>query len=253
MKKILLVGSGNVATHLAQNIDNKKYIINQIFSRCESNAKNLIELLKCHWTNDPKKIINSDLTIIAVNDDKIKDVISLLPDIPTVHTSGNTDISVLKGYFNNYGVLYPLQTFKKSLASNLSQTPFLIEGNNKKFEKSIFELASSFSKNVTIVNSCTRKNIHLAAVFACNFSNHMLVLSKEIAEKSDFDFSLLLPLIKKTLSQIDNEPEKLQTGPAIRKDLNIMNSHLERIKNKDLKKIYELISNSIIKSHHGNN
>ena len=77
MKKILLVGSENVATHLAQNIDNKKYIINQIFSRCESNAKNLIELLKCHWTNDPIKIINSDLTIIAVNDDKIKDVISL--------------------------------------------------------------------------------------------------------------------------------------------------------------------------------
>ena len=82
-----------------------------------------------------KKIINSDLTIIAVNDDKIKDVISLLPDIPTVHTSGNTDISVLKGYFNNYGVLYPLQTFKKSLASNpKSETPFLIESNNKKFE-----------------------------------------------------------------------------------------------------------------------
>ena len=159
MKKILLVGSGNVATHLAQNIDNKKYIINQIFSRSNSNAKNLIELLNCHWTNDPKKL----LILIynnCVNDDKIKDVISYLPDIPTVHTSGNTDISVLKGCFNKYGVLYPLQTFKKSIASNLSQTPFLIEGNNKKFEKSIFELASSFSKNVTIVDSCTRKNIH---------------------------------------------------------------------------------------------
>ena len=186
MKKILLVGSGNVATHLAQNIDNKKYIINQIFSRCESNAKNLIELLNCHWTNDPKKIINSDLTIIAVNDDKIKDVISFLPDIPTVHTSGNTDISVLKGYFNNYGVLYPLQTFKKSLASKLSQTPFLIEGNNKKFEKSIFDLAISFSKNVIIVNSCTRKNIHLAAVFACNFSNHMLVLVSQPYQRNSF-------------------------------------------------------------------
>ena len=133
-------------------------------------------------------------------------------------------------------VFYTLCKHLRNHCLKLSQTPFLIEGNNKKFEKSIFELASSFSKNVTIVNSCTRKNIHLAAVFACNFSNHMLVLSKKIAEKSDFDFSLLLPLIKKTLSQIDNEPEKLQTGPAIRKDLNVMNSHLERIKNKDLKK-----------------
>ncbi len=253
MKKILLVGSGNVATHLAQNIDNKKHIINQIFSRSKSNAKNLIGLLNCHWTNDPKKIIESDLTIIAVNDDKIKDVISYLPDIPTVHTSGNTDISVLKGYFKNFGVLYPLQTFKKSVSSNLRQTPFLIEGNDKKFEKSIFELASNFSKNVTIVDSYTRKNIHIAAVFACNFSNHMLVLSKIIAKKSDFDFSILLPLIKKTFSQINNEPEKLQTGPAIRKDLKVMNSHLERIEDKDLKKIYELISNSIIKSHLGNN
>ena len=80
----------------------------------------------------------------------------------------------------------------------------------------------------------------------------MLVLSKIIAKKSDFDFSILLPLIKKTFRQIDNEPEKLQTGPAIRKDLKVMNSHLERIKDKDLKNIYELISNSIIKSQNGN-
>ena len=151
MKKILLVGSGNVATHLAQNIDNKKYIINQIFSRCESKAKDLIELLNCHWSNDPKKIIESDLTIIAVNDDKIKDVIPNLPNIPTVHTSGNTDISVLKGFFNSYGVLYPLQTFKKSIASNLSQTPFLIEGNDKKFEQSSLNLLVAFLKTYLLL------------------------------------------------------------------------------------------------------
>ena len=252
MKKILLVGSGNVATHLAKNLDRKKYIVNQIFSRNEKKAKNLKNILNCKWTNDPKQIISADLTIIAINDDNIKKVLSDLPKNPTVHTSGNTNISVLKNHFSDFGVLYPLQTFKKDIEMKINNVPFLIEANNKIFENKLFDLASSFSNKVEKVNSTERKKIHLAAVIACNFSNHMLVLAKNIMKNSNLEFSLLLPLIKKTFSQINDNPIKLQTGPASRKDMKVINEHLELIKDKNINFLYELISKSIIDSNEKN-
>lgn len=248
MIKILLVGTGNVATQLAKNLDVEKYQINQIFSRNKKNAEPLIEFLNCHWSNDPKKIMPSDMTIIAISDDNIKSVLPLLPKIPTMHTSGSIDMKILDEYFDNYGVFYPLQTFKKNTAINLNNTPFLIEGNNKDIEENIFELASSFSNKVYKINSSSRLKIHLSAVFACNFSNHMMVLGKKISEESNFDFSLLLPLIQKTFSQIDNNPLKLQTGPAVREDKKVMNKHLEIIEDENIKLIYKLISESIIKT-----
>ena len=139
MIKILLVGTGNVATQLAKNLDIKKYQINQIFSRNKKNAELLIDSLNCHWSNDSKKIIGSDMTIIAISDDNIKSILPLLPNIPTMHTSGSIDMKILDEHFDNYGVFYPLQTFKKNTAINLNNTPFLIEGNNKDIEENIFE------------------------------------------------------------------------------------------------------------------
>ena len=251
MKKILLVGSGNVATHLAKNIDNKNYCINQVFSRSKENAKKLIEFLGCNWTNNPKKILKSDITIISVNDDSIKSVIKFLPNIPTVHTSGCTGIDILKK-FNDYGVLYPLQTFRKNVDMNIKEVPFLIETNSKKFESDLFQLASNLSEIVRVTDSKTRKKIHLAAVFACNFTNHMLVLAKKICDESNNDFSLLLPLIKKTFNQINENPIKLQTGPAFREDLGVIEEHLKIIEDKNLKKIYNFLSQNIIHTKNEN-
>ena len=162
------------------------------------------------------------------------------------------NISVLKNHFSDFGVLYPLQTFKKDIEMKINNVPFLIEANNKIFENKLFDLASSFSNKVEKVNSKERKKIHLAAVIACNFSNHMLVLAKNIMKNSNLEFSLLLPLIKKTFSQINDNPIKLQTGPASRKDMRVINEHLELIKDKNINFLYELISKSIIDSNEKN-
>ena len=116
----------------------------------------------------------------------------------------------------------------------------------------MFDLASSISNKVEKVNSSERKKIHLSAVIACNFSNHMLVLAKNIMKNSNLEFSLLLPLIKKTFSQINDNPIKLQTGPASRKDMRVINEHLELIKDKNINFLYELISKSIIDSNEKN-
>ena len=253
IKKILLVGSGNVATHLGINLKRNNYIIKQVFSRNIDNAKDLAQKVDSDYTNNPKKIVESDLTIIAINDDAIKDVIHFLPNTPTVHTSGNTNINILKNNFTNYGVIYPLQSFKKNMELDLNDVPFLIEANTKDFENNLKELCSCFSEHTIQINSLKREKIHMAAVFACNFSNHMQVIAKEIMDDAKINFELLIPLIKKTFSNLELDPKMKQTGPAIRKDFNILDNHINLIKKDEHKEIYKLISNSIIKKHDNSN
>jgi len=250
MKSILLIGSGNIATHLALNIDIEKYHIVQIFGRSKVNTKSLAKKINSDWTIDPKKIKKADITIIAINDDSIKNILTALPNNATVHTSGSTSIDVFKGHFEDYGVLYPLQTFNKDVDLNLKTVPFFIEANNQKFEKDLNELSNSFSKNTHLLDSFKRKQLHIAAVFACNFSNHMLAIAKNLVEKENINYSLLLPLIKQTLSKIENlNPNDTQTGPAIRNDKLIVNEHINSIREDNLKEIYSLISQNIIKGH----
>tara|TARA_E500000081_G_scaffold57175_1_gene59904 strand:- start:164 stop:934 length:771 start_codon:yes stop_codon:yes gene_type:complete len=249
IKKILLVGSGNVATHLAINLKSKNYNIQQIFSRSTENAKDLAKKVDSDYTDKPKNIVASDLTIIAVNDDSIKDIIDFLPDVPTVHTSGYTNINILKNSFTNYGVIYPLQSFKKNIELNFTDIPFLIEANSKEFENKLIKLCSCFTNNAIRVNSSERKKIHLAAVFACNFSNHMQVIAKEIMDDAKINFELLIPLIKKTFSSLEVDPKLKQTGPAVRKDFNILEKHINLIQKNEYREIYKLISDSIIKKH----
>ena len=253
IKKILLVGSGNVATQLGINLKRNNYIIKQVFSRSIENAKDLAKKVDSDYTNKPKNIAATDLTIIAVSDDSIKDVLDFLPDVPTVHTSGHTNINILKNSFTSYGVIYPLQSFKKNIELNFTDIPFLIEGNTKEFENNLIEVCSCLSVNTIRVNSSERKKIHLAAVYACNFSNHMQVIAKEIMDDAKINYELLIPLIKKTFSNLELDPKMKQTGPAIRKDFNILDNHINLIKKDKHKEIYKLISNSIIKTHDNSN
>ena len=253
IKKILLVGSGNVATHLGINLKRNNYIIKQVFSRSIENAKDLAKKVDSDYTDKTKNIAATDLTIIAVSDDSIKDVVDFLPDVPTVHTSGHTNINILNNNFRNFGVIYPLQSFKKNVELNFTDIPFLIEANTKEFENNLIKLCAIFSKNTIRVNSSERKKIHLAAVFACNFSNHMQVIAKEIMDDAKINFEILIPLIKKTFSNLELDPKMKQTGPAIRKDFNILDNHINLIKKDEHKEIYKLISNSIIKKHDNSN
>jgi predicted short-subunit dehydrogenase-like oxidoreductase (DUF2520 family) len=253
IKKILLVGSGNVATHLGINLKRNNYIIKQVFSRSIENAKDLAKKVDSDYTNKPENIVATDLTIIAISDDSIKDVLDFLPDVPTVHTSGHTNINILKNSFTSYGVIYPLQSFKKNIELNFTDIPFLIEANTKEFENNLIEVCSCLSANTIRVNSSERKKIHLAAVYACNFSNHMQVIAKEIMDDAKINYELLIPLIKKTFSNLELDPKMKQTGPAIRKDFNILDNHINLIKKDEQKEIYKLISNSIIKTHDNSN
>ena len=250
MKNIILLGSGNVATHLGIALKNSNYNILQVYSKSIENAKLLAKKLDANFTNDLTKLKSSDLIIISINDYAILSVLSQIKNTAIVHTSGSIGLNIFKGKFSNYGVFYPLQTFNKAVDVNVSEIPFCIEGNSLEFEKQLIEIAKSLSNNVVKMNSQQRKQLHIAAVFACNFSNHMYSIADDLLAKEDIDFKILLPLIRTTIANLENNrPKKVQTGPAKRKDTIIIQEHLDIIKEKEIRDLYHKITDNIIKYH----
>ena len=250
MKNIILLGSGNVATHLGIALKNSNYNIVQVYSKSIENAKLLAKKLDTNFTNDLTKLKSSDLIIISINDYAIFSVLSQIKNTAIVHTSGSIGLNIFKGKFSNYGVFYPLQTFNKGIDLNVSEIPFCIEGNSLEFEKQLIEISKALSNNVVKMNSQQRKQLHIAAVFACNFSNHMYSIADDLLAKKDIDFKILLPLIRKTIANLKSKkPKEVQTGPAKRKDTAIIQEHITTIKEKEIKELYQKITANIIKYH----
>ena len=250
MKNIILVGSGNVATHLGIALQKGNYPIVQVYSRSIENAKKLAEKLNTNYTNDLTQLKAADLIIVSVNDDAISKVLSQIKNTSIVHTSGSIGMNIFNDHFSNYGVLYPLQTFNKEVNLNISEIPFCIEGNNLAFEKQLTTLAKQLSNNVVLMDSEQRKQVHIAAVFACNFSNQMFSIADDLLAEKNLDFKILLPLIKQTIAKLStNKPKTVQTGPAKRNDNNIIQEHIKHINKQEVKDLYQEISNNIIRTH----
>lgn len=254
IKSVSIIGSGNVATHLANVLYSKGLNVNQVYSKRLNNAKVLANRVRAGFTDDLKGIKpNSDMYIIAVSDDVISEVVNELEIDKKilVHTSGSVDVDVLKNASKNYGSFYPLQTFTKGVKIDFENIPMCVEGSNKKTENELTALALLLSGNVNKISSEQRKKLHLAAVFACNFSNYMQIIAEELCEQNEVSFDLLKPLIKETFEKgIDLLPSENQTGPARRGDKKIMEKHLDLLgNNQELKEIYTLISNQIINKY----
>ena len=249
IQKIILIGSGNVATHLGKKIQDSNYDIIQVISKKKDSAKKLADDINTSFSNKISDIMPADLIILAIKDEEIEKIIPQLPDNPIVHTSGSIPIKVFEERFTNYGVIYPLQTFNKNIKIKYD-IPFCIEANNKNFEKELKKIIQKISSNICLMNSTDRKILHIAAVFACNFSNHMYTIANNLLDKQGIPFSMLLPLIQQTSNKLKyNTPNNLQTGPAKRQDIKIIKTHMELLKDNDkLKEIYNLISNHIIEN-----
>ena len=249
IQKIILIGSGNVATHLGRKIQDSNYDIIQVISKKKDSAKKLADDINASFSNKISNIMPADLIILAIKDEEIERIIPQLPDNPIVHTSGSIPIKVFEEKFTNYGVIYPVQTFNKNIKIKYD-IPFCIEANNKNFEKELIKIIQKISSNICIMNSADRKILHIAAVFACNFSNHMYTIANNLLDKQGIPFSMLLPLIQQTGNKLKyNTPNNLQTGPAKRQDIKIIKTHMELLKdNEKLKEIYNLISNHIIEN-----
>jgi predicted short-subunit dehydrogenase-like oxidoreductase (DUF2520 family) len=249
--EIVLIGSGNIATHLGKAFKMAGQNISQVWSRTAEKAAELADSVGATAIDELSEITSSaDLYILAVNDDAIRTVSEQL-NIDgglLVHTSGTTGLDVLEGVTERTGVFYPIQTFSKSKAVDLRQVPIAIEGNSAEVTDSLHSIASRLSERVLELSSIQRRTIHAAAVFACNFTNHMYVLAKDLLEEQGLSFDLLRPLIAETASKIQTaDPASVQTGPAMRDDQNTVNKHLQLLTDKpDLKELYQKLSQSII-------
>ena len=248
--KIVLLGSGNVANHLGKILYNSGQNIIEVYNKFDESGILLAKKLNAEFINKVEKINkNADLYIISVVDDFLDELVSKL-EINSgmiVHTSGTKNIDCLSK-FKNYGVLYPLQTFSKDTELKYKEIPFLLEANTPENLIFLNEFTSEFYDNIYHISSEKRKQIHTAAVFACNFTNYMFSISEDILNKNDISFDILKPLIQETVNKvINNSPKQSQTGPAKRKDIKLINEHLKLLKlDKDYQKIYGLLSDSII-------
>lgn len=252
IKKISLIGAGNVSASIFRAILSKDLELVQVFSRKIENAQFLVNQLgfakpSFSIANLNELTNEADCYIVCVKDDAIAEVLANLPfkDKLVVHTSGSVSLDVFKG-FTNYGVFYPLQTFSKEKPIDFDDVPLCVEGSSKEVAGVLLELGSMLSNKVVELNSQQREVLHLAAVFACNFSNYMYQVAHELTTKNEIDFSILLPLINETATKIkEQEPKKVQTGPAIRNDRKTIDKHLAMLQNNPNKELYQLITELI--------
>jgi len=247
--KSVIIGAGNVATILGRKILEAGHEIMQVTSRDAGRARILGDKLSCLSNNDFKNISKKgELYLVAISDYAIQELHKKLQidHAVVVHTAGSVALNALKKVSVNCGVLYPLQSLRMEMTV-IPEFPVLVDGNTPETLTLIHDFAETISDNVQHANDEQRLRLHLAAVVANNFTNHLFALTKEFCEKEKVDFELLLPLIKETANRLKHHsPDKLQTGPASRDDMNTVASHLELLKdNEGLKKLYEAITESI--------
>lgn len=251
---VSFIGSGNLAWHLAPALDDTDYSVKEVYSQNANHASALVEKLyhaqvksSLDFSLSPSKIF-----IIAVSDDVIVEVAQevILPENAILlHTSGSQPLSVLSyAAAFRVGVFYPLQTFTKNKKVEFKEIPFFIESEDPETEKVLLNMAKAISKKVYKITAQERKALHVAAVFASNFTNHMLAISRDILLDNKLDFELLKPLITETINKTFSlGPDQAQTGPAKRGDLEILDKHLEFLQNDGaVAEIYKVISQHIV-------
>jgi len=245
---IVVVGAGNVAWHLAKELQKNEQKIIQVYNRSVEPAISLSHRLKCDFTTRIEDINQkADLYILTVKDSVIEEVSELIniKNKLIVHTSGAVEQDVIK--HKRRGVFYPLQTFSKEKKLNFKNIPFCIEASTSEDYSTLMRLATLLSPKVYNIDSNQRKVLHVAAVFACNFSNYMYMISDEILSDSNIPLDILYPLIKETAIKISkHKPKDVQTGPAVRKDKSVIEEHLNYLNNGKNYDIYKLLSKSII-------
>lgn len=250
--KITFVGSGKVAWHLAKAFDGAGFQIHQIVSRNEESGKALAKIYAAYFESNLKNVFaDSDFVFLTVPDKSIETVAQEISvDGPIfLHCSGSSAIESVSRYKTNTGVFYPLQTFTKDRRINYFEIPIFIEASNPETFQKIYELADVISNTVKHLDSEKRKYLHLSAVIANNFTNHLLGKAKMVMDMQNLPMEWLKPLVEETVKKaFELGPENSQTGPAIRHDESTILKHLEMLDiNPELKRMYEWMTRDIDK------
>jgi predicted short-subunit dehydrogenase-like oxidoreductase (DUF2520 family) len=249
MKRVVIIGSGNVATSLAHGLASCCEVA-QIYSRQLSHAQALATAVGCSDVTDDllSLVPDADAYIIAVKDDAIADVIAAAPDNGAlwVHTSGSKPIDLFAGHRARYGVLWPMQSFSREMVVPLDEVHFFAEASDEAALQDLMALGHMLSRHVVQADSDKRRRLHVASVFSCNFANHMWTLAHEVLDDDGLPFEAMLPLIRTTVDKLDRlSPAQSQTGPAVRHDRQVIERHLAMLDG-DKRELYRLLTDSII-------
>ncbi len=249
---IVFIGAGNLATNLAKAFYRKGFRIAQVYSRTEASAKALAQLVEADYTTDLSALKHhARMYVVALKDSALSQLLPIMTSgreqALWVHTAGSVPMEVWNGLVERYGVFYPLQTFSKQREVDFKEIPIFVEGCAPEVTAFLKEVAATLSKKVYEADSSQRERLHLAAVFACNFTNHMYALAARLLEHNHLPFNVLLPLIDETARKVHElSPCEAQTGPALRYDENVINHHLQLLADEPrLQEVYRLLSRSI--------
>jgi predicted short-subunit dehydrogenase-like oxidoreductase (DUF2520 family) len=249
---ISFAGAGRVAGALCREMYNAGYCIELIVSESEKNGNSLANSCNSQWSPFLVFPDSTDIIIVAVPDHRLKSVLDKIKcgqETLVAHTAGSIGLDIFPDKITHKGIFYPLQTFSGERKMHFKDLPFFLESSDQYSDTILKSLVESINAKAYFTDAERRRMIHLAAVFVCNFTNHMLTAGKEIAVKAGFPFEVLRPLIVETYSKaLHNGPENSQTGPAIRNDKNTVKKHLELLSfSNELNKLYLEITRSISK------
>lgn len=249
---IAFIGAGNLATNLAVALYKKGFRVVQIYSRTEESAGKLAQAVEASCTTDLNEVVtDAQLYVVSLKDDAF---LELLPRMVEgrgqglwVHTAGSISMNVWQGQAERFGVFYPMQTFTKARLVDFREIPVFVESNSEADTRFLKDIAAALSGCVYECTSEERQSLHLAAVFACNFTNHMYALASRLLAKYNLPFEAMLPLIDETARKVHAmNPQAAQTGPAVRYDRQVIDKHLAMLSDEpEMRQIYRLLSESI--------
>lgn len=249
--RICIIGAGNIAWHLGHRLKEKGFQIVRLVNRSAHRGKELANLIGAEFTQSMQIPSGTcDLVILAVSDLVLSDVIDQLEceNCIVVHTAGSMSIGLFKGKFCQYGVLYPFQSLTRGIPAEISKVPMCIEASDEATLIQLRSIACSISSLVHEMSSDERKKLHLGGIIMNNFINHLVAVAGDFLNKNKIDPELLKPLLAETIEKLHkSDAREAQTGPARRKDQNVIQAHLKLLENEPmLKNLYSTITDSII-------
>jgi predicted short-subunit dehydrogenase-like oxidoreductase (DUF2520 family) len=251
LHRISFAGAGRVGGALCRGLFHAGFRIDLVASETESSGKLLAESCNTSWSSDLIFPDSTDIIIVAVPDHRLKGVLETIrcrTDALIAHTAGSFGLDVFPEQVNHRGIMYPLQTFSVGRDVSFLDLPFFLEASDEHSSEILKNMVNSIGGEVHFVDTVSRKMLHLAAIFVCNFTNHMITEGKRISDRAGFSFEVLKPLINETISKaLAIGPDNAQTGPAIRNDSNTIEKHLDLLSfSPELQNLYKEITGSIV-------
>ncbi|QHJ07725.1 Rossmann-like and DUF2520 domain-containing protein [Hymenobacter busanensis] len=231
--RIALLGAGRVAAQLAPALRQAGHHVTAVWSRTAASAQPLAAAVGAVALSGPAPawpLPSADLFLLCLPDDAAPAVLATLP-LPAgalvAHTSGALPLAVFDARPDiRGGVFYPLQTFSPGRTIDWATVPLCLEATNAADLAVLTGLAHTLSGKVVNVASGQRRELHVAAVFASNFTNHLLGIADALLAEAGLPADMLAPLVRETVDKaLQNPPFAVQTGPAVRRDASTLAAH----------------------------